>query len=278
MKSRKLLSVYITLLFLAVITMLMLWLYRQKRTVEIPFRDYAEIKAEGVLRIMTEFTPGSYYVSGDTIGGFQYELTRAIADISGLEIQTELEISLSESFAALNNNTCDVIARNIPVSSEMKELYSFTDPIVMNKQVLLQRTEEANKGIAPIRNQLQLGGKTIYVPQNSPAILRLEHLAAEMGDSIQIVENTTYSSEQLAIMVAKGDIDYAVCDLQAAIIYRKDLPQLDIDLDISFTQLQAWVVRKEAVALRDSLNSWLRQIRENGTYDKIYQRYYVGRK
>ncbi|MDR0430732.1 MAG: transporter substrate-binding domain-containing protein [Tannerellaceae bacterium] len=274
MKSHKLLILYLALLLLAVSTMVGIWWSNHNKNQKNPLRDYAEIKAEGILRIITEYSPSDYFIIGDTIEGFQYELSQAIAHMSGLEVQTQLEMSLSESFKALDANACDIIARNIPVTSEIREDYLFTDPIVMNKQILVQRTSEANKGIEPIRNQLDLAKKTIYVPVNSPALLRLQHLENEIGDTILIVEDPAYSSEQLAIMVAKGDIDYAVCDLQAANIFKKNLPEIDIDTDISFTQLQAWAIRKDAVALVDSLNSWLKRIREDGLYDKIYQRYY----
>lgn len=59
-------------------------------------------------------------------------------------------------------------------------------------------------------------------------------------------EDELYSSEQLAIMVAKGDIDYAVCDQQIARVSKGNLPEIDIDTDISFTQLQSWAVRKDS--------------------------------
>ncbi|MDR1203639.1 MAG: transporter substrate-binding domain-containing protein [Tannerellaceae bacterium] len=274
MKFRKLLTVYLFLLFLAAATMCSLWWFNQKQKQTITPRDYNEIQAEGILRITTEYSSSGYYISGDTVEGFQYELSQAIAQIAGLEIRTSLEMSLSESFKALDENKCDVIARNIPITSELKAKYLFTDPIVMNKQVLIQRTYEANNGIEPLRNQLDLAKKTLYIPHNSPALLRLQHLEHEIGDTIYIIEEPAYSSEQLAIMVAKGDIDFAVCDLQAARIFKRDFPEIDIDTDISFTQLQAWAVRTNSPVLADSLNSWLKKIREEGIYNKIYKRYY----
>lgn len=273
MKSRKLLVLYVGLLLIAVATMVMLWNLKSKETIILP-RDYPEIKKEGILRMVTEYNQSGYYVTGDTIEGFQYELSQAIARLSGLEVQTQLVMSLAESFKELSDNQCDVIARNIPITSDIKENYLFTEPIVFNKQVLIQRTEEANKGIKPIRNQLDLAGKTLYIPKNSPAMLRLENLGHEIGDTIYVKEDELYSGEQLAIMVAKGDIDYAVCDQQIAKLSKQQLPEIDIETDISFTQLQSWAVRKDSPILLDSLNSWLTQIKESGLYDQIYKRYY----
>ncbi|MBO5225787.1 MAG: transporter substrate-binding domain-containing protein [Parabacteroides sp.] len=274
MKSKKLIKVYSGLLVIVVATMIMLWnLHLQSKTDVLPC-DYPEIQKEGILRMVTEYNQSSYYIAGDTIEGFQYELSQAIAQLSGLEVQTFLEMSLTESFNGLEKNQYDVITRNIPITSDIKEKYLFTEPIVFNKQVLIQRKAKANNNIKPVRNQLDLAGKTIYIPKNSPARLRLQNLEHEIGDTIYIIEDELYSSEQLAIMVAKGDIDYAVCDQQMAKLSEKQLPEIDINTDISFTQLQSWVVRKDSPILLDSLNNWLKQIRENGTFEKIYKKYY----
>jgi membrane-bound lytic murein transglycosylase MltF len=271
MKSRKLLIFYVFLLFVVATIM---FLFQKTAGREIAPRDYAEIRQEGILRMITEYNPLGYYISGDTIEGFQYELSRAIAEISGLEVQMRLEMSLAESLRDLLNNQCDIIAQNIPVTSEMKENYLFTEPIVLSKQVLVQRTSDANQGIEPVRNHLELAKKTIHIPKDSPALLRLKHLEHEIGDSVYIVEENSYSSEQLAILVAKGAIDYAVCDRQIAVRIKNELPEIDIETDISFTQLQAWAVRKNAPVLVDSLNHWFARIRKNGAFDKIYKRYY----
>ena len=271
MKFSKQLVLYVALLFLAALVM---YLLRQPAVQHVVPRDYAEIKEEGILRITTEYSPAGYYISGDTTEGFQYELCRAIAGISGLEVHIQLEMSLTESFRALENNACDIIAQNIPVTSEIKEHYLFSEPIVLNKQVLVQRTANANAGIEPLRNHLDLAGKTVYVPKDSPAILRLKHLELEIGDSIYIMEDEICSAEQLIIKVAKGEIDYAVCDRQIALTLKEELPETDLNTDISFTQQQAWALRKNSPVLADSLNQWLNRIRGSGLFDKIYKRYY----
>lgn len=272
-KTRKILVVYCILLVLVVATMISLWPYREKKQPLQP-RDYPEIYNEGILRVVTEYNPTGYFVDGDTILGFQYELCQAIARISGLEVQMQLEMTLDKSFDLLNQQTVDIIARNIPITTEVKEHYLFTDPIILNRQVLVQRTAEANQGIKPIRNQLHLGKKELYLPKNSPALLRIRNLEYEIGDTIYIHEDELYSDEQLIILVAKGDIDYAVCNQQNAEQLLSQYPEIDIQTDISFTQLESWVMRNDSPILRDSLNHWLEQLKANGTYKKIYNQYY----
>lgn len=271
MFSKKLLWLYIFLLLLSISIMgICIFL----KPFAPPLRDFPQIQKEGTLRIVTEYNQSGYYLSGDKIEGFQYELGKAISTLSGLDVLIYLEMSLEKSFDGLHNNQYDIIAQNIPATSELKQDYLFVDPIVLDKQVLVQRTDKENQNIQPIRNHLELAKKTLYIPKNSPARLRLQHLQHEIGDTIFIIEDPLYSSEQLMIMVAKGDIDYAVCDQHIARLSQKQLPEIDIKTDISFTQLQSWAVRKNAPILLDSLNHWFRTIRENGTFDKIYQDYY----
>mgnify|MGYP000696673743 CR=1 FL=1 len=280
MRSKKLLILYAFLLIVAVVTMVQLWRLNQ-RPQEIGPRDYPEIKEEGILRMITEYNQSGYFVSGDTVQGFQYELSQAIAKLSGLEVQTHLEMSLAKSFEELSDNKCDVIARNIPITSEMRENYLFTEPIVLNKQVLVQRTAEANNGQAPIRNQLDLAQKTLYIPKvyyagpaKTPKGMASGSFGPTTAGRMDPYVDLFQSLGGSMIMVAKGDIDYAVCDQQIARMTQKKLPEVDILTDVSFTQLQSWAVRKDSPVLLDSLNSWLQQIKDSGLYDQIYKRYY----
>ena len=139
---------------------------------------------------------------------------------------------------------------------------------------MVQRAAEATSGQAAIRSQVDLAEKTLYIPKDSPALLRLQNLGHEIGDTNYVLEDELYSTEQLMIMVAKGDIDYAVCEQQIDLMTQKKLPEVDILTDVSFTQLQSWAVRKDSPVLLDSLNSWLQQIKDSGLYDQIYKRYY----
>lgn len=271
-KKRHLLLLYVALLLIALATMTQLWRHQRDAASLLP-RDYPEIAAEGILRLSTEYDQLGYFVSGDTLTGFQYELSQAIAELSGLEVQIQLEMNLNKSFEALNSGETDVIARNLPITTELRESFLLTDPIVLNKQVLVQRKRQKGDSLL-VRNQLDLARKTLYVPQGSPALLRISNLVFEIGDTIYVKEDERYSSEQLLILVAKGEIDYAVCDQQVARKIQQEYPELDIETDISFTQLQSWAVRKEAPLLLDSLNHWFNQLKETGRYDKIYRRYY----
>ncbi len=236
-------------------------------------RDYAEIAAEGIIRATTEYNSISYFVSGDTISGFHYELFNAFARDKGLNADITPVMSFDERLKGLADGTYDIIAYSILATSELKDSLLLTVPILLNKQVLVQRKPTGNDSLY-IKSQLDLAGRTLHVVKASPSILRIRNLSNEIGDTIYIQEIEKYGSEQLIAMVAHGDIDYAVCDESIARAAADSIPQIDINTAISFTQFYSWAVSKKSGVLLDSLNSWLETFRQQKEYQSIYQRYY----
>lgn len=220
-------------------------------------RDFPEIKSSGVLNVVTEYNSIDYYVSGDSIAGLQYELCKYLEKCSGLKVKIYLENNLENCIDKLENNSYDVIARSIPITNENRQNLAFTIPITQNKQVLVQRNLSETDSSIYIHNQIDLANKTVYVPKNSPVIFRLKNLSEEIAEPIYIKEITNYTAEQLIYMVNDNCIDYAVVDNEIALKNLQLFSNIDIKIDISFTQFQAWMVRKNAPVLLDSLNKWL---------------------
>lgn len=65
-------------------------------------RDYAAIAKEGILRVATEYNSISFYVDGDTISGFHYELIEAFARDKGLEARITPIMSFDERLKGLS--------------------------------------------------------------------------------------------------------------------------------------------------------------------------------
>jgi len=275
LQSRKRLHLYLLLLVAAVVVMILLRTgMKTSRNILSAPRDYNEIIASGELNVVTDYNSIGLYVSGDSLQGFQREMILALEKEWGIKVNLFLENSLDENLEGLQTMRYDLVARNIPVNIQLKDTFAFTNPITLNKQVLVQRKQEYNDSLEPIRQHLDLAGKTIHVAGESPAILRLKNLSHEIGDTIFIVEDTTYETEQLVIMVASGDIDFTVCDEKMAMRLAKVLPEIDIETDISFTQLESWALRKDSPVLLDSLNRWLDRFKATATFRQIYRKYY----
>ncbi len=275
MKIKKRLYYYVSLLVIVVLAMILLKNIGTRKP-KIPgfSRDYAQIIESGELNVVTDYNSIGYFVSGDSIEGFQYEMMRKLERDWGVRINVFLENSLSENWNGLLMHKYDIVSRNIPVNSALRDSFAFTTPITLNKLVLVQRRTEFNDSIPPIRQHLDLAKKTIVVARNSPAILRLQNLSHEIGDTIFIREDETYGEEQLVMMVAGGDIDFTVCDEVVAKQLAEQFSEIDVETDISFTQLESWAVRKDSPVLLDSLNAWLSRYLKSSEFKETYKKYY----
>ena len=267
--------IYIVLLVIAV-TVMLLTRNRLNSRVErmSAVRDFEEIIASGELNAVTDYNSIGYYVSGDTARGFQLEMMQALEKEWGIKVNLFLENSLEENLNGLFEQRYDLVARSIPVNTALKERIAFTIPITLNKQVLVQRKAAYNEGVEPVRQHLDLAKKSIHVANDSPAILRVNNLAHEIGDTIFIVEDPTYEVEQLVMMVAADDIDFTVCDEKVASRLARTMPEIDIKTDISFTQLESWAVRDSSPILLDSLNNWLSRFKTTREFRQIEESYY----
>ncbi|MDR2474271.1 MAG: transporter substrate-binding domain-containing protein [Bacteroidales bacterium] len=278
MKNYKQITIYVTLLGVTVMLMLLLWSYGKsspsvKRITE-DVRDFGEICNEGILRVATEYNQIGYFIDGDTVSGFQYDLVLLFGKAMNLQVEIYPEMDMQKSIDGLQSRKYDIIARNLSITGSLRKGMSFTHPLILNKQVLVQRKAEFNQGLHPVRNQLDLARKTLYIPKNSPSMMRIRNLSVEIGDTVYVDEVEKYGDEQLIIMVAKGDIDYAVCDEIIAQKSQAVYPEIDIDTDISFTQLNAWAVRKDSPELLDSLNTWISRLKKSKEIDKIQRKYF----
>ena len=129
-----------------------------------------------------------------------------------------------------------------------------------------------------IRNQLDLGGKTVYVQENSAYVDRLKNLGNEIGDSIHIVEIPDYEVEQLIALVANGEIPYTVCDENLARINLNFYDNIDVETAVSFPQKIAWAVRPNSSDLKDVVDNWLINFKKTNQYKRIYRKYFINKR
>lgn len=237
-------------------------------------RTYEEIVRSGIIRATTEYNSVGFHVDHDTIVGFHYELFQAFARDKGLQAEIIPEMELNTQLEGINHGTFDIIAGSLLITSEQKDsLLLFSHPILLNRQVLVQRKPKSEQDTAYIAQQLQLAQKTVYLPEGSPVKYRIHNLSAEIADTIYVKELPKYGSEQLMALVAHGDIDYAICEESIAKRLIGQYPQLDIDTAISFNQFYGWGVSKESQALLDTLNAWLDSYKDTSSFKKLLKKY-----
>lgn len=218
------------------------------------FNDAAQTpRSDDTVRVAIQYAPGSFYMQGDSLGGVDYEALQNL----GLPYRLYPITNPSEGLNGLNEGRYDLVIADLPMIADSTSNYIFTDPVYVDRQVLVQRVDS---GATPlIQSVVDLKDDTICVASNSPMAARLANLAEEIGASICINERPV-TSERLLIELAGGysNVNYAVVNESVAREMAANYPNLDYSVAVSLNQFQPWVLRKSDTALRDTINARLR--------------------
>lgn len=224
------------------------------------------------LDIAIEYSPVTYYTYDDTLGGYNYDLLRMIADSVGCPMKFHPVVTLEKALSGLDDGRYDVLVAQFPMTARDTSRFTFTDPIYIDQQVLVQRRDRQT-----IHSQLDLAGDTVWVVKGSPMIGRIASLSREIGDTIYVHVDELYGPEQLIMMVSAGEIRYAVVNRSIARAMAARLPNIDRSVAISLSQFQSWMVAKNRQGLCDSLNRWHEQIKlDTAAYLGLQRRYFGG--
>jgi membrane-bound lytic murein transglycosylase F len=225
------------------------------------------IQNNGVLKAVTNCEIINYNTEKPTPSGFEYELLSDFCKDNGLELEMIVNENLDSCFMLLDSCKVDVVAVGVGSNKEMKRRFLLTNPILMQRSVLVQRLPKGwNKmsTVNEVENQLlrssvDLAGKTIHLPQGSHEVKLLEHLSDQIGDTIYIVECDSLNSVDLVKAVSSGQIDYTVVEEYVARMASIGLKGLDTKLNVSVEQPLGWAIYNHDgdSSLLYALNGWI---------------------
>jgi membrane-bound lytic murein transglycosylase F len=237
--------------------------------------DLMKIRKSGILKAVVDYNSTDYFVYRGKPMGFKYELLKELSKELGVKLEISVINNLSETFQGVKNGRFDVVAKSLTVTKERSKLIDFTVPILQTRQVLVQRAKQKPGADSTyIESTLQLAGKKIYIQKNTSFFKRLQSLSEEIGADITIVEDSIFGVEQLVAQVAKGNIDYTVCDENIAKLNKTYYPNLDVSLAISFKQNIAWAVPKGSTVWKSYLNNWITNFKKTKKYKYLYHKYF----
>lgn len=238
--------------------------------------DLPGILKSGRLYVLTDDSSMGFSVNNDKVGGFQYEIAKAFADSLGVELVITQENDFDKCRELILNGDYNLLANFTPVTVKLKSEFEFSRPLNVSRLVLIQRfaVDSTKKEHIAIRRPLDLANETVCVPEHSPILARIHHLAYEIAAPIRVKEMAGKSVEDLVKQVAEGKISYTVCDEDIAAPYLIRYPNLDGSVAIGFEQHQAWLVNKHSVQLLDKLNDFLTDFIGSAAYWRIYKKYF----
>ena len=216
--------------------------------------DYAEIKKNGVLRMITSYSSGTYFLYRGLQVGFEYELLKKFTRENNLALEVVIIGEDENPYDLLNSGAGDVIAANYTITDERKEIVNFTRPYNVVDQVIVV---SGVLGFEP-ESITDMASVPISVRRNSSYYVRLKELVDEGFDLKIKLLPEEMDTESLLFQVANGSIAATVADgniYEASNKYMRGLVKGPI---IQENDKIAWAIRKNAPDLEHKLNKFTR--------------------
>jgi len=232
-------------------------------------RALKRVEKSGKITVVTFNSPHCYYVYRDERMGFEYDLAKAFARFLHVDLKVRVCESWDELVHLLYSEAADFAAASLSITPSRSETVAFSQGYLPVQQMLI-----THKNNAGIKNLADLEGKTIYVPERTSYEEGLRKLR-QNGLDITIRALKDVTTDELIEAVAKGKIGFTVADSNVALLNRRYYPDLRILFAVGKSQALGWAVKKGETPLLDKINQFFDAIKENGTFDEIYNRYYA---
>lgn len=216
---------------------------------------------EGILTMGTNaaFPPYEFY-DGEDIVGIDAEIAGLLAEKLGLTLEI-VDMDFSTIVTSVQTGGVDIGLAGMTVTEERLENVNFTDSYATGVQVIIVKED------SDIASVDDLEGKLIGVQEGTTGY---EYCSEDYGE-----ENVlAYTNGATAVQnLVQGAVDCVVIDEQPALSFVEANEGLKI-LDTEYViEDYAAAVSKENTALLDALNAALKELQEDGSIQKILDKY-----
>lgn len=201
-------------------------------------------------------------LEGKEIVGFDIDLIKALAK----EMQTKIEIknfTWEGLLPALQGKKIDMIIAGMSITPDRQKIVNFTDTYYTSREQMII-THETN---TQIRSMEDFVGKKIGVV--------LGFTGDTIVSAMDGVEIERFNNAFQAIMDLKvGKINAILLDYEPAHNFAKTTRDIKLLAGNNSQEEYSIALRKEDSKLVAQLNKALKTIKQNGTYDEIYKKYF----
>jgi polar amino acid transport system substrate-binding protein len=220
---------------------------------------------EGYLTIGTEaeFAPFEVRLENGSFYGFDIALGEAIAKELGLKVDY-IDTDFAGIILSLNSGKFDIAMSAMTITEERKKSINFSDPYF---DTGLSLAVPAN---SPVQKLDDLNGKIVGVQLGTTGDLYASSLK-----NVKEVKRYPHAPDAFLDM-KNGKVDAVINDdVVSKPIVAKDPNSFKIISGLLTIEQYGIAVPKDNEALLQKINADLKKIKENGTYDQIYDQYII---
>ncbi|MFC7440010.1 basic amino acid ABC transporter substrate-binding protein [Laceyella putida] len=223
---------------------------------------------EQIVKVGTDaaYPPFESQTGDQKLVGFDMEVMEAIAKAGGFKVQIQ-HTGWDPLFEGINSQKVDAGISAITITEDRKEQYDFSDPYFDAKQQILLPSD------SQVKTLKELQGKKIGVQSATTGEFVVHEAFGKTYPHLKGYDDTPTAIEDLKL----GRLDAVVADKGIVLEYIKRLgpDKFKAVEDPSFPPEQyGIIVKKGNKALLDKINAGLKKIKEDGTYDKLYKKYF----
>jgi cystine transport system substrate-binding protein len=226
--------------------------------------NLAAIQSAGALKIGTEgtYAPFTFHDASGKLVGFDVEIGEAIAKKLGVKAEF-LEGKWDGLIAGLDANRYDAVINQVGITDARKQKYDFSEPYIASKAVLIVRGDDDS-----VKGFDDLKGKKSAQSLTSNFGKIAEGAGAELIG--------TDGFDQSIQLVLTGRADATINDSLSFLDFKKHKP--DANVKIAAEQADAdysgVIIRKGEPELLEAINKALVEIKADGTYQAIADKYF----
>jgi len=222
------------------------------------------IKANGKINIGTEgtYAPFTFHDKSGKLVGFDVELAEEVAKRLGVEPKF-IETKWDGMFAGLDAKRFDLVSNEVSIRDDRKAKYDFSDPYIVSKAVLIVRQDNET-----IKKLADLKGKKAGQSLTS----NLADIAKANGATIV---QTDGFNQAIDLLLSKR-IDATINDGLSYLDLKKQKPDVALKVvdEAQDAAQSGFLFNKGNKELVDAVNKALADIKSDGTYLKISEKYF----
>ncbi len=208
--------------------------------------------------------PPFEYIENNEYKGFDIDLMREIAKRLGIEVEF-VNQAWEGIIPALKSHKFDCICSAMTITKERAKQIDFSDPYFEAGQVIVVRKDST------IADAKDLEGKKVGVQLGTTG----EYAARDLAKNYTFEIKTYDTTPDAFLDLKNGNIDAVICDNTVAEPLVKNNPDTYKIVGEKLTvEYYGIAVAKDNPELLAAINKALKEVKEDGTYDKIYGKWF----
>ncbi|NLB53308.1 MAG: basic amino acid ABC transporter substrate-binding protein [Syntrophomonadaceae bacterium] len=224
-------------------------------------------KTKLVVGAETTFPPMEFMEGGEYVG-FDMDLIRAIAEAENMEVEMN-SLGFDALIPAVQTGQIDCVISAMSITDERKESVDFTEPYFQAGLIIAVKSDNTT-----INNLEDLEGKKIAA--------QIGTTGADACNGVKekdaATEVSIYNSTGEAYMALENDVVDAVINDHPVTMYYVNTEGQDkvktVGEVFAAEDTYGIAVKKGNAELLNKLNKGLQKIRDDGTYDEIYDKWF----